>query len=113
MTDKTTVPIDPKEPYVQWHNRTLEAKVERLKRVHDHNALTIAELEQGVANLQSEVMRLEERCKEHHVAISKLLDFMTAVTTEATTRQTQEDARTDRIVDALHKMQNGQRIKKR
>ena len=58
------VPIDPKEPYILWVARTLEEKVERLRRVHDHNALTIAELEQGVANLQSEVMRLEERIEK-------------------------------------------------
>ena len=58
------VPIDPKEPYILWEARTLEEKVERLRRVHDHNALEQDALSKKLADMVKRIEKLEERAKE-------------------------------------------------
>ena len=58
----------------EWKDRTLEEKVERLLRVHDHNALALAEDEKRIEEivdhinvafhlLEERVEKLEERAK--------------------------------------------------
>ena len=59
---------------IKWEGRTLEEKVERLLRVHDHNALALAEDEKRIEEivdhitvafhlLEERVEKLEERAK--------------------------------------------------
>ena len=50
------IPIHPKEPYVQWDSRSYEEKVERLRRVVDHNAITLNELEEKVWDIRKSLM---------------------------------------------------------
>ena len=39
----------------EWKDRTLEGKVERLLRVHDHNALELAEVGQQAKNMEADM----------------------------------------------------------
>ena len=73
MTEKDTVPIDPKEPYIQWHTRTLPEEVERLKRVHNHNALELTTIMQKVENMARELEDLESRVRwlETHAPVKE------------------------------------------
>ena len=62
------------KPIKEWEDHTLEEKVERLRKVHDHNALVLKELEDKVDKadqllsmsiglLEERAEKLEERAK--------------------------------------------------
>ena len=47
----------------EWKDRTLEEKLERLLRVHDFNALALADVAKRVLKLEKHIEKLEERAK--------------------------------------------------